>query len=657
MAENLLGGRYQLLDVIGEGGMATVRKARDTALGRVVAVKVLRPQYASDAEFRERFRREAQSAAALSHPNIVNVYDVGQHDGANYIVMELVDGRPLSEIIATEGRISVDRAIDYGLGILDALEHAHANGVIHRDIKPHNILITRDGRVKVADFGIARAASASALTETGKVMGTVNYTSPEQARGDAATAQSDLYSTGLVLYEMLCGRPPFQGDTPVSVALKHVQEEPTPLSDICPSVPRNVERVIMKALMKKPDDRWRTARAFRNALAAAKGAIPPGGVPHTAPPAPHVTGGTPRSSPPPSSDLNSTRPFEAGGERDVPRTEPPDTGHKPKPKTKPTSGPRRRASVWAVVAVLLVALAGLGFGLWSAFQSWVQVEEVMVPDMVGLTVPEAEAAARSRSLQLDTSARRYDNTVEYNRIISQEPPGGSRRKVNSVVRVVVSLGPEMAAVPDLYNQTAREAQLALESFGFALGEQTTDYHEAVTEGRIIAQDPDAGAYVAKGTPVSVVLSAGPPPAPPEVPLVIGLSEDRARQAILDAGLTVGNITTRASMIYAPGTVVDQNPRPYITVEPGTAVDLVLAEHAGGDISTATPRRFAVTYRVEYGPDVQEIVIKVIDTFGERIAYGPASHRTGDLISQIVEVYGSGKIEVWVDGNLIRVDDV
>ena len=328
--------------------------------------------------------------------------------------------------------------------------------MIHRDIKPHNILITRDGRVKVADFGIARAASASALTETGKVMGTVNYTSPEQARGDAATAQSDLYSTGLVLYEMLCGRPPFQGDTPVSVALKHVQEEPTPLSDICPSVPRNVERVIMKALMKKPDDRWRTARAFRNALAAAKGAIPPGGVPHTAPPAPHVTGGTPRPSPPPSSDLNSTRPFEAGGERDVPRTEPPDTGHKPKPKTKPTSGPRRRASVWAVVAVLLVALAGLGFGLWSAFQSWVQVEEVMVPDMVGLTVPEAEAAARSRSLQrhLRQALRQHRDAAESSARNPRAGRGG--RSQLRGARVVVSLGPEMAAVPDLYNQTARK---------------------------------------------------------------------------------------------------------------------------------------------------------------------------------------------------------
>ncbi len=657
MAEELLGARYALMDVIGEGGMATVWRARDVLLGRVVAVKVLRPQYAADAEFRERFRREAQSAAALSHPNIVNVYDVGQHEGSNYIVMELVDGRPLSEIIASEGRISPDRAVDYGIGILDALEHAHANGVVHRDIKPHNILITRDGRVKVADFGIARAASASALTETGKVMGTVNYTSPEQARGDAATAGSDIYSTGLVIYEMLCGRPPFSGDTPVSVALKHVQEEPAQLSSIVPSVPSQIERVVMRALLKNVDERWRTARAFRNALAAARSSIAAGvgsGVGAGADAddgagagMKHAAGPVQRSSPGVASELDTTRPFDAGGAHDLGR---PAAGDQ-RPKKK------KSGRVWLILAIVVLVIAGLSVGAWRAFQEWVKVEEVVVPDMLGMSVPEAEAAARAVSLGLDTSARRYDSTVEYNHVISQEPAGGAKRKVNSVVRVTVSLGPEMGTVPDLYNQTAKEAQFTLEGFGFTVGDTTEDYHDSVEVGRIMAQDPEAGAYVSKGQKVNIVLSAGPRPAPPEIPLVIGMSEERARETIAAAGLVVGTVTSRASMIYAPGTVVDQSPRPYITVEPGTSVDLVIADNSGGDVSTSTPRRFAVTYRVEYGPDVQEIVIKVIDSFGERICYGPASHRTGDTVSQVVEVYGSGKIEVWVDGSLVRVDSV
>lgn len=230
MTGEILGGRYSILDTIGEGGMAIVYRAKDTLLNRVVAIKVLRPQYASDSEFRERFRREAQSAAALSHPNIVNVYDVGEDSGSNYIVMEWVDGQTLNDIIVRDGRLTVDVTADYSMQILDALEHAHRSGVIHRDIKPHNILITRDGHVKVTDFGIARAASASALTETGKVIGTVNYTSPEQARGASAIAESDIYSLGVVMYEMLTGRLPFAGDTPVAVALKHVQEDALPVS-------------------------------------------------------------------------------------------------------------------------------------------------------------------------------------------------------------------------------------------------------------------------------------------------------------------------------------------------------------------------------------------------------------------------------------------
>jgi serine/threonine protein kinase len=266
MTGETLGGRYSILDTIGEGGMAIVYRAKDTLLNRVVAIKVLRPQYASDSEFRERFRREAQSAAALSHPNIVNVYDVGEDSGSNYIVMEWVDGQTLNDIIVRDGRLTVDMTADYSVQILDALEHAHRSGVIHRDIKPHNILITRDGHVKVTDFGIARAASASALTETGKVIGTVNYTSPEQARGASAIAESDIYSLGVVMYEMLTGRLPFAGDTPVAVALKHVQEDALPVSLYNRAVPIEFERVVMRALAKDPQDRWRTARAFRNAI-------------------------------------------------------------------------------------------------------------------------------------------------------------------------------------------------------------------------------------------------------------------------------------------------------------------------------------------------------------------------------------------------------
>ncbi len=646
MTGELLGGRYSMLDTIGEGGMATVYRATDTFLQRTVAIKVLRPQYASDAEFRERFRREAQSAAALSHPNIVNVYDVGRDNGSNYIVMECVDGRTLNDIITSEGRLSADRTAEYSMQILDALGHAHSNGVIHRDIKPHNILITRDGRVKVTDFGIARAVSASALTETGRVIGTVNYTSPEQARGAAATAESDIYSLGVVMYEMLTGRLPFAGDTPVSVALKHVQEEPTPLSLVNPGVPPEFERVVMRALAKSPDDRWRTARSFKSAIVRARQAA--GGNAQDKVPAFDGEEGKAISAIKDNDEHNITRPFEKPGEafevqRDQPKRDRPG-----------------RLKVWGVVAVLIMLLAGGAFGALRAFRQWIQVEEVAVPEIVGKTLPEAEGIMRRNRLVLDSSVKRYDDEVEYNRVISQDPAAGVKRKVHSMVRAVVSLGPEMVTVPSLFNKTEREARFELEGLKISLGEKTEGYHEEVQPGRIMGQQPEAGLYVSKGSKIDIVVSVGPPPPPPEVPLVRGMTLEEATSALHAVGLVVGNVTTRFSIFYHVGTVVDQSPAPYVKAEPGTAVDLVIAERdaqGGGSSSDAGSRRFAVTYTVPPGPSMQEIVIKVIDSYGERICYGPRSHSPGESIAHVVEVFGSGKIEVWVDGRPVRADDV
>jgi serine/threonine-protein kinase len=549
----------------------------------------------------------------------------------------------------------VDRTADYSMQILDALDHAHANGVIHRDIKPHNILITRDGRVKVTDFGIARAVSASALTETGRVIGTVNYTSPEQARGAPATAESDIYSLGVVMYEMLTGKLPFAGDTPVSVALKHVQEEPTPISLLSPAVPPEFERIVMRALAKKPEDRWRTARSFKNAIARARQEMAEGGKR-----APLPTAGAEREALPirPLHDEhNITRPFEKTGEAfEVQR----DDSKRSQREPGPEGARSRRLRIWATVAVLILAMAGAVFGALHAFREWIQVEEVSVPEVVGLTLPEAEGVVRRNRLALDASVKRYDDKVEYNRIISQDPVSGVKRKVHSVVRVVVSLGPEMVTVPDLFNKTEREARFELEGLSIALGEKTDGYHEEVQPGRIIQQQPEAGMYVSKGSRIDVVISVGPPPPPPEIPLVIGMTLEKATETLSALGLQVGEVTTRFSILYQEGTVVDQSPAPYVRAEAGTAVDLVVAERnreGSGSTSYLGSRRFAVTYTVPPGPAMQEIVIKVIDTYGERVSYGPRSHSPGDNIAHVVEVFGPGKIEVWVDGRPVRADDV
>ncbi|MCR4425312.1 MAG: Stk1 family PASTA domain-containing Ser/Thr kinase, partial [Firmicutes bacterium] len=525
MTGGLLGRRYYLLETVGEGGMAIVYRARDTLLNRIVAVKVLRAQYASDEEFRERFRREAQSAAGLSHPSIVNVYDVGEDEGSNYIVMEWVRGETLYDVIRREGALPVDRAVGYGLQILDALEHAHQNGIIHRDVKPHNILVTADGRVKVADFGIAHAVSATGLTEAGTVLGTVNYTSPEQARGEAATAASDLYSLGVVMYEMLTGRLPFQGDTAVAVALKHIHERPVPPGAINPAVPKQLERAVLRALDKNPRNRWASARAFKFALLRA-GTVGDGNS-RLRDEKPSLEGRTGEGP----DDLNITRPFGSAGEA---------TNLKPQNPAGAKSGRQVRVLAAVVVALVLIS-ATLAFAL-RAFQDWINVEEVTVPDIVGRTLPEAESLMRQNHLRLDSSVKRYDDLVEYNRVIEQDPPAGTKRKINSTVRAVISLGREMVTVPDLFNDTLREGQLELERAQLVFGEQDTGFHQDVAAGRVISQVPEAGTYVPKGTRVDVTVSSGPPPPPSEVPLVIGLSLERARERLAEAGFTVGEVT-------------------------------------------------------------------------------------------------------------------
>ncbi|WP_040948595.1 Stk1 family PASTA domain-containing Ser/Thr kinase, partial [Gorillibacterium massiliense] len=260
MIGQTLSGRYEIIEIIGGGGMALVYRARDILLNRIVAVKVLRPQFVHDEEFIQRFRREGQSAAALSHPNIVSIYDVGQRGDIHFIVMEYVEGTTLNDLIKERAPLQVEEAVNIASQICDALDHAHSNQIIHRDIKPHNILIGRNGRVKVTDFGIARAGASSSITQTGSVVGSVHYFSPEHAKGTLAGAKSDLYSLGIVLYQMLTGKLPFSGESPVSVALKHLQENVPEPRKVNPLIPQSVENVILKAMRKNPDNRYQSAR-------------------------------------------------------------------------------------------------------------------------------------------------------------------------------------------------------------------------------------------------------------------------------------------------------------------------------------------------------------------------------------------------------------
>lgn len=652
MTDRSLGGRYTLLEKIGEGGMSIVYCAKDTLLNRTVAVKILRDQYAGDTEFKERFRREAQNAAGLSHPNIVNVYDVGEDSECNYIVMELVKGEPLNEIIKREGQMDVEKATTIVVQVLDALAVAHANGVIHRDIKPHNILVSEDGHAKVADFGIARAASSSDLTETGTVVGTVNYTSPEQAKGLPATGQSDLYSLGIVMYEMLTGTLPFSADTPVGVAMKHVSEKPQMPRELNPKLPKDLERVIMKALQKRPEDRWHDAREFKravmrtsvgNKIAQTHSEL-------------NVSDVDERDD-----HNNLTKKFSvATGEADtLGRDKGP---RKPKPKRDKVS-----VAIWAIIFSVIVLVSLTAFFGYRAFKEWISVEEVTVPGVVGLSLNDAQRVLGNSKLRIDSISRVYDPEVEVNYVISQTPEQGEKKKANATVDLIVSLGQEMTTVPDLTGMTVRQAKFELEKAELVLGTTERDFHEEIPVDSIMLQVPEAGESIAKGSTIDITLSDGPEIIWVKAPLVVGMKLEDATRELEAQGFRVGNVVNKFNLFYEAGKVTEQTPGPDEDVQVGSFVDLVVAtksfssgENSGSAGSSSDPdvtRKFDVSYDLIDGPDVQEILVVVHDVYGERTVYGPRSHRLGDTVKASVDVHGNGRVDVLVDGAVAQTYNV
>lgn len=462
MIGTVLSNRYRLDELIGEGGMALVYKAECSLLQRPVAVKILRPQFASDVEFVERFRREAQAAARLSHPNVVNVYDVGQDRGLNYIVMEYVRGENLKELIKKEAPFTVAKTFNIARQICEALHHAHQNNLIHRDIKPHNILITHDGRVKVTDFGIARAASASTLTQSGSVLGSVQYFSPEQAKGAPAGVASDLYSLGCVIYEMLTGMVPFKGESPIAIALKHLQEQPPPLRDLRPGIPPAVENIVNRALVKDPSMRFPSALAMLREIQAAQGQS------------------------------------ETGGEaREI------DLPTQIMPVLTPRK-PRDRRLLWIVLSLAgFAAIATVVFFWWWLY--WSVATPIRVPTLVGLRIENARARARTAGFRLQEVWR---NAEEPRGIVFRQDPEAGITVKERALKVLISRGPEEIEVPDLRGRAPEEARTALEDLGLEYTEGAKERSETVDEGLVAGQTPGAGERVSRGGQVQVNLSLG-----------------------------------------------------------------------------------------------------------------------------------------------------
>ncbi len=533
----IIGNRYEILQEAGNGGMATVYKAKDHVLNRFVAVKVLKDEYTTDADFIKRFNTEAQSAASLSHPNIVSIFDVGHEEENNlyYIVMELIKGKTLKEIITKDGALSWKWAVNIAMQIASALELAHKTGIIHRDIKPHNIIITEDGVAKVTDFGIAKAVSNSTITAFGTTIGSVHYFSPEQAKGGVTDAKSDLYSLGVVMYEMLTGKVPFDADTPVSVALKHMQEDPVPPIEINDEIPSAVNQIVMKAMQKDPINRYQSATEMLADLSKAL-KDPDGDFVIIE-----------------NKDGGYTRVMQAVTDDQI-------NNNSKKAKEK---GIAFILSLFLLfVIVFLITKIALDGGITN---------KVAVPDFTGKTQAEAQATADSLKLNLDIS-QAASSDVAVGSIISQDPPSSSDKIAEgSTIKIVVSKGPETTELPDLSGKSFDDAKKIADEIGIVLKEETEN-SDTVAEGNIIKQDTKKGTLVKSGDVVTVHVSTGV--AKTTVPTVVGMDEGTAKATLTNANLKA-NITYTSDETQTTGKVLSQSIEQGKEIAKGSTIDLTV----------------------------------------------------------------------------------
>ena len=543
----LLGSRYEIIEKIGNGGMATVYKAKDLVLKRYVAVKILREEYTTDNEFIKRFNTEAESAASLTHPNIVSVYDVGKEGNLYYIVMELIKGKTLKEIIVEDGRMGWKWSVKIAKQIAQALETAHRNNIIHRDIKPHNIIITEDGTAKVTDFGIAKAVSNSTITAFGTTIGSVHYFSPEHARGGYTDAKSDLYSLGVVLYEMVTGRVPFDADTPVSVALKHMQEKPVPPIELNPAIPQSLNDLILKAMEKDPNMRYSTATEMIEDLD--------------------------KILKNPEAEVGVVDKSQARARRI--QQEDNQTNQSKFAKFKKYLEEHKGVKIALIVAIfLIVFIASIGITLGVLNSG--KPKDILLPNFTNLILDEAKAKAEEVKLNLNVSEEKYDVQIEEGKIISQDPKyqPNFTVKEGSTVNVVVSKGQEIVKVTKLVGKTKDEARKELKDLGLEMEIEEVNSDD-VEPGIVIEQDKQEGEEVLAGTKIKLKVSLGIEKV--EVPDLKGLSEDEAKAKITEAKLKW--IRTDKIKDSSKGTgVVEQNISPKSMVDKNTEISITINEY-------------------------------------------------------------------------------
>lgn len=571
-----LGNRYEVIEKIGAGGMADVYKGRDTMLNRYVAIKVLKKEFREDATFVKKFRSEAQAAAGLLNPNIVNVYDVGEDRGLYYMVMELVEGITLKEYIDRKKRLSAREVISIAIQMCSGIEEAHKHHIIHRDIKPQNIIISNDGKVKVTDFGIARMVTST--TTTTVAMGSVHYTSPEQARGGYSDEKSDIYSIGITLYEMVTGQVPFNGDTTVEVAMKHLQEEITPPSELVPDIPYSLEQIILKCTQKNAERRYSDVdeliQDLKHSLVDPEGdfvQIVPVGNADTV----IIT----------EDDLDDIRSSYGDddedddyGEDDEDYDEDEDDHDSDEVNPRMNKVIKIMTIVVAVIIILVLALViGRAAGLFRFGGSGTQQEEdngqVEVPDVVGMTLDDAKKELNDAGLGWKIGKQEESAQYDKGYVMGQDPEDGEKVKKNTQITLDVSTGKaeEQVEVPNVVGQDEADAQKTLEDAGFKV--ESTAVYSSQPQGEVVATTPEAGTQAAKGSTVTIQVSKGEEKV--SVPDVRGTDENTAKNTLSGAGLNV-TVTTDYSDSVAQGNVISQDPSGGTKVDAGTNVNIVVS---------------------------------------------------------------------------------
>lgn len=614
MIGKILDERYELIKKIGSGGMADVYMAKDILLDRVVAVKILHGNFAEDEDFVLRFRHEAQSAGKLTHPNIVGIYDVGCDGDIHYIVMEYVEGQTLKQYIQSHPSIPIDTAVSIAIDIGNALEEAHDNGIIHCDIKPHNILLTGDGKVKVTDFGIARAINSSTVIDKQSILGSVHYLSPEQAAGDKITEKTDIYSLGIVLYEMLTHHLPFEGETAVSIALKHMQGDVPRPTKYNPAISPMLEECLLTALQKDPNKRYDTVGDFISELKIAQGF-------------------TTTIYKPASHDFTAmTRPIHK-------------VERKPKKISKESKilnyiGNMPQKYIWISMALLFVCCFAWAFFSFGSFWS---SQNVTVPNVVGKPVEVAQTTLKKLDLKVSVDEIASDD-VPAGEVISQTPIAGTNVKAKRIIHLTVSKGGSTMLIPDLKGLTLSQAKERLDKLGLTIGAVENGNDPDKPSEIIISQSPEPGSKTTKGTRVNIVINMKQKVS---IPSVVGMTLSDAKNTLSSLKLAVGTITSSdgGSIDDANAVVVSQDPAPGET-KSDTVVNLTVAA------KQKAKKNGTVNISIPKGGNPRQVDILVTDDNGRRTVYS-AKANPGSTVSKDVSGSGSVRVQVVIDGSVVQ----